>query len=205
MVTIKEKYKKNVKNPQSTFLGKMQLRSMNIRHNKLALWGLSYINLREKSNIIDIGCGGGKNISNMAKQTYGKVVGIDISQASVTQSIKKNLDACENQKAFVVQTSIENCPFNDEIFDFATAFETIYFWDLKKAFQEVYRILCSTGQFMIVNEAYDKQGMEEIIDMVGFEIYTPQQIEETLKEVGFLQVEMKFHPNGKWLCVLATK
>ena len=46
----------------------------------------------------------------------------------------------------VLQARVSNLPNPDDYFDFATAFETIYFWpNLEKDFPEVNRVLNPAG------------------------------------------------------------
>ncbi len=99
-----------------------------------------------------------------------------------------------------------NLPRN--VFDLATAFETIYFWnDLKKCFAQVADILKTGGTFMIVNESdgTDKSSLqfEKIID--GMKCYTVQEISSALKSAGFSSVKSDHHPDKPWITVIAKK
>jgi cyclopropane fatty-acyl-phospholipid synthase-like methyltransferase len=81
---------KNTAYPSTTFLGKLMLAGMNYGHQKMALWCIeNHIKLSGNEDVLDIGCGGGQNISNFLKRTNGKVHGIDYSPASVAKSLKK--------------------------------------------------------------------------------------------------------------------
>ena len=43
------------------FLGKMMIKGMNSGHAKMADWGMEHLKTEALSEIIDIGCGGGRN------------------------------------------------------------------------------------------------------------------------------------------------
>ena len=74
--------------------GKMMLKMMNIMHNKNAIWCLSNIEIEKAASILEIGCGGGKNISNLLqKAPDAKVYGVDFSEASVENSKKFNKES----------------------------------------------------------------------------------------------------------------
>jgi SAM-dependent methyltransferase len=87
-----KKFFLNTKNPKGTG-GSIMLWFMNWGHGKMAKWGLQYLNIRDNERILDIGCGGGANISRMLKKASGlKLFGIDYSELSVEKSIKEISD-----------------------------------------------------------------------------------------------------------------
>ncbi len=64
---------------------------MNISHYQMTDWGLGHLTIRERDTILDIGCGGGGTIHQLAKKaTGGKVYGVDLSNESVMVSRKTN-------------------------------------------------------------------------------------------------------------------
>ena len=106
--------------------------------------------------ILDIGCGGGKNIERFAKQISenGRVVGIDYSEVSVEKSTKLNQEFIDQGIVNVLQVSVSEMPFYDETFDIVTGFETIYFWpDFINDLKEVNRVLKKDGLVFFCNEA----------------------------------------------------
>lgn len=206
MQGLLKKFVRNVKKPQSNILGKIQLKDMNKRHNNLALWGLEHINLTDKGKILDIGCGGGKNLANLLNQApNAKIYGVDYSKASVKMSQKFNAKAINRGVIKLRHGTAEALPFHSKSMDVITAFETIYFWKLDKGFSEVYRVLNNNGLFMITNEALSDEGMENIINAVEFIVYTPKQIELALKKAGFVNIQTDIHKNGKWLNIISQK
>lgn len=206
MNTIREKYIKNVKKPQSGILGNAQLKSMNKRHNLLALWGLSHIDLSNSARILDVGCGGGKNIENMLTfAPNAEVWGLDYSSESVAVSKKLNAAAIKNGRTQVFEASVEDMPFENESFDAVTAFETVYFWNIDAAFKEIARVLKKGGQLLIVNEARSSEGSEELMNLIGFNVYTAERLAAALKKSGFTDAEIFNHQNGRWITVKAKK
>ena len=84
------------------------------------------------------------------------------------------------------------------VFDYVSAFETVYFWPgLKKCFFEVNRVLKNGGTFLICNESDGTNDADEkwtkLID--GMKIYTSDQLIAALKEAGF--TEIKTYSNTK--------
>ncbi len=179
---------------------------MNERHNDLSIWGIRKVNFDNAASVLDIGCGGGKNIANLTNiATNAKVFGVDYSPFSVATSKKHNKKSVKLGKVEVTVGSAENLPYEDNAFDVITAFETVYFWDIEKAFVEVLRVLKSCGEFLIVNEAVNKEGLEELIEKIGFNVYSGEELENALKKAGFVSVELIRHENNKWIAVIAKK
>ncbi len=191
------------------FLGKMMIKSMNPGHAKMADWGMSYLKTIAPSEIIDIGCGGGRNAGELLKKYPGaKVTAIDYSPLSVEQAAAYNKDAITQGRCKVQQGDASHLTLDEESFDLATAFETIYFWPgLEKCFAEVAKVLKPGGCFMIVNESDGldaaSQKFEKIID--GMKTYTVEQIEAALKKAGFSEIKTEHHKSKPWITVLASK
>ena len=98
--------------------------------------------------------------------------------------------------------------FEENSYDLATAFETIYFWPgLERCFAQVAKILKQGGYFLICNESDGKDAVgkkfENIID--GMICYTPRQIEDELKRAGFSEITTDHHLKKPWITILARK
>ena len=129
-------------------LGRLALRMMNVTHSPMAMWNLSLIDFQPRWTILDVGCGGGKNIARMLRRSQGSTVyGIDYSEESVAISTKVNRKHI-GTRCFITQGNVMQLPYEEAKFDLVTAYETVYFWpDLEKAFSEVYRVLKPGGVF----------------------------------------------------------
>ncbi len=108
----------------------------------------------------------------------------------------------------VKQGDVSALNLQDNTYDLATAFETIYFWPgLEKCFSEVARILKDGGYFLIVNESdgTDAAGLkfEKIIE--GMKCYTTEQITDALEAAGFSKVRTDHHKSKPWITVIAKK
>ena len=104
---------KNARKPEGK-LGHEILDRMNKSHETMARWGVSHFNIDETDKILDIGCGGGKNLERFAKQIGkdGCVVGIDYSEVSVEKSIDLNKQAIDDGKVKVLQGSVSEMPLS---------------------------------------------------------------------------------------------
>lgn len=71
--------------------------------------------------------------------------GLDYSEVSVAESIKRNQDAVDCGRCKLIQADVRDMPLEDESYNLASAFETIYFWPkIGEAFKEVSRIIKPT-------------------------------------------------------------
>ena len=175
----------------------------------MADWGMSHLKSIAPQEIVEIGCGGGRNAGELLKKyPSAHVTAIDYSDVSVSKATAYNAEAIRRGRCEVKQGDVSNLTLPEEKYDLATAFETIYFWPgLKECFAQVAKVLKPGGTFMIVNESdgTDETSLkfEKIID--GMKCHTIEEIEEALKSAGFNKVKSDHHKNKPWITVVARK
>lgn len=201
-------YVSQTRKPQGR-LGKIMLNGMNSGHAKMADWAISHLQTIAPEKLVDLGCGGGRNVSALLKRyPSAKGTAVDYSDLSVEKAKAFNEGVISKGRLEVKQGDVSSLELPDGAYDLATAFETIYFWPgLEKCFKEVARILKEDGLFLISNESDGEDAtslkFEKIID--GMKCYTPEQISEALKSAGFSKVTTDHHPNKPWITVIAKK
>jgi ubiquinone/menaquinone biosynthesis C-methylase UbiE len=121
---------------------------MNFGHSGLTKWGLGFIDIKSDIDVLDIGCGGGKTVKQLAGiTTDGKVVGIDYSPDAVVVARKKNRELINEGRVEIFQESVSSMKFSNDIFGLITAFESHYFWpDFRNDLKEVHRVMKQDGQ-----------------------------------------------------------
>lgn len=200
-----EHFLENFRKPEDNFAGRFMLKSMNRGHEKLARWGRSYIKIRKEDTVLDLGCGGGRNIEYFLTKA-DKVYGMDHSQASVKMARERNKEAINSGRCQILVGDVKSLPFKDESMDMVTAFETIYFWnEIEVCFKEIYRVLNDGGRFLICNEASSmkRRDVRKLAEKIDFEVYTPDDLTNMLTKVGFC---CEHHLDGKeQLAFIATK
>ena len=202
---------KNARKPVGE-LGHQILDRMNESHESMAQWGVTHFEINEDSKILDIGCGGGRNIERFAGQISenGRVVGIDYSEVSVEKSTKLNQDAIDAGKVNVLQGSVSEMPCYDETFDIVTGFETIYFWpDFINDLKEVNRVLKKDGLVFFCNEAVYREGQmekyDDLVELLDMKIYSEDVLKESLEKTGFKDFKAYVDEEHDWICVTARK
>lgn len=191
------------------FLGRLMVNGMNGGHAKLADWGMAQLKGIPAASIAELGCGGGRNAFELLKRyPHAKLTAMDYSEVSVAKTKETNKTAVAAGRCSVVQASVASLPIEEEAFDLATAFETVYFWPgLEQCFGEVCRVLLPGSAFLICNESdgTDETSLkyEKLIE--GMKCYTIEQLTAALKGAGFSAVKPVHHPSKPWIAVLARK
>ena len=203
-----KKFVSQTRKPEG-FMGKMMVNGMNGGHAKMADWGLAHLVSVSPKDIIEIGCGGGRNAGELLKKyPESQLTAIDYSEVSVGKATEYNKEMINAGRCVVRQGDVSALDLAEESFDLATAFETIYFWPgLEQCFAQVAKVLRPGGFFMIVNESDGKDEAslkyEQIIE--GMKCHTIEEIEAALKSAGFTKVKSDHHKSKPWITVLARK
>lgn len=203
-----KKFVSQTRKPEG-ILGKIMVGGMNGGHAKMADWGMSHLHTIGPKEIVELGCGGGRNAGELMRRYPGAfVTAVDYSDISVGKSKEYNKAMIEAGRCVVKQGDVSKLDLPEEKFDLATAFETIYFWPgIEKCFAQVSKVLKPGAKFLIVNEAdgIDEASLkyEKIID--GMKCHTIEAITAALESAGFSQVVSDHHDSKPWITVVATK
>ena len=184
------------------------IKRMNKNHQEISEFAFECIDIGENDKILDIGCGGGVNIEKFLKITQNNVDGLDYSDVSVDQTVKRNQKSVDDGRCRVIKADVSSMPIKDEEYDLVSAFETIYFWpDIENTFMEVSRIIKKTGQFMIAQGTDGNHPDDEkwLASVEGMSVYTAPQLEKYLKNAGFGSVKSYVKENDYILVVIAQK
>lgn len=192
-------------------LGKVIADEMNESHFALTSWGLEQVTIAPDSIILDVGCGGGRTIHRMAAiATAGKIFGIDYSADCVAWSKAYNAHLIQEGRVEILQAVVNEIPYKDNYFDLVTAVETIYFWsDLAECLQEIKRVLKPAGKLIIINEVYKSELFRERNETYtaagDMRIFTPEELQQRLEELQFMNVTTAVVEANNWLCCVGEK
>ena len=106
---------------------------------------------REKlgKDVLDLGCGNGRNLLPLAKDPGFSATGLDLSAVGLEKA--KNALAQAKTEAKLVQGESTALPFKDDSFDFVVSIGAIHHntWEnIQKSFQEAGRVL-RDGQYFL--------------------------------------------------------
>lgn len=195
----------NTRKPKCNFGGRTMLKLMNNGHNKMALWGLNKLEIYNPIRILDIGCGGGKNIQNLAvRYPAAHITGIDYSAQSVITSRQLNTELIENKRAEISIGDVGKLKYNNQ-FDIITAFETIYFWsNIQEVFNKILRSLKPNGLFMVCNELSTSKDREKWEKMIEMKCYSTAEIISLMENSGFSNIKC-YKNNKNWIVCIGEK
>jgi len=192
-------------------LGRSMVRGWNRSHATLQDWGLQQAAAPKNGVMLDIGCGGGRTVSRLsAMAPAGRVVGLDISAASVAVSRETNASGIESGRVQILQGSVAALPFPSGVFDMVTAVETHYYWpDLAANVKEVLRVLKPGGTFVLIAEAY-KGGPLRLLygilmPLIGAALLSDAEHRDLLTEAGFTEVATKHVAGKNWICATGRR
>ena len=191
-------------------MGRAVVTRMNFSHAALTDWGLEHVRIEPSFTILDVGCGGGRTIREMAARAgAGRVLGVDYSEASVEASRETNRDAVDAGRVEVQQGSVSRLPFADAMFDLVTAVETHYYWpDLPNDAREILRVLKPGGTLLVIAEAYKgRYGWLFQLAMLPMraKLMSADEHRAWLESAGFTDVQVSEKRGHGWICVTGRR
>lgn len=156
----------------------------------------NYFKLNAKNSVIlDYGCGIGPTIARVIKFDPKKIIGIDISDISISNAKKKFSSFSDK-----VELLVDNCEktnFNNDTFDIVYGLGIIHHLETRKCINEISRILKHNGVFLFI----EPLGTNPIINF--YRALTPKSrskdehplVEEDFKLIreSFNEVKLKYY------------
>jgi len=195
----------------SGWLGWLMGPLMNWRHRPLSRWTIELMDIQPNSYILDIGCGGGMTIKEIARIANGGfVAGVDYSAIMVQQALKHNAAAVGVERVAVKRGDISNLPFEDASFDRACSIESFNYWPEPVAgLKEVYRVLKDRGLVAITTawnkELGDQPKYAAMAQKMQFPLYAGAEMVAMLTAAGFSEVQFRLKDGRGWLCATGVK
>ncbi|HUL32083.1 MAG TPA: methyltransferase domain-containing protein [Thermodesulfobacteriota bacterium] len=205
-----EKFVKQCRKPEG-LLGRFVGRVMNRGHARVRRWGLSHVSVKSHATVLDIGCGGGAALRDMALCfSDSKLYGIDYSQDMVLLAARVNKRLIEKGRIKITNGIVSSLPFSADVFDLATAFEAYYFWpDLIHDLQEIRRVLKPGGMLLIVIEVYENKRFHDRnkrwAAWAEMHLHSPKEYRDFLTKSGYLAVEIDEIPERNWIAAMGKK
>jgi ubiquinone/menaquinone biosynthesis C-methylase UbiE len=195
----------------SGWLGQLMGPLMNWRHQPLSRWTVEMMDIQPDSSILDIGCGGGRTIKEMARIANGGfVAGVDYSDIMVQQSLKRNAAAVSARRVAIKNGDIAGLPFEDASFDRVCAVESFNYWPEPVAgLKEVLRVL-KDGGLVAITTAWSKEMDNHpkyavMAQEMQFPLYAGSEMVAMLKTAGFSEAKFRLKGGRGWLCTVGVK
>ena len=148
---VKEYYEKEASVYNEEFyLKREEYPTLRYRHNYI-LHMISEISLPDTAKILDVGCGPGEMIKDLAKHNW-KIYGVDIAKEMVEIASERiNPELLNKGQVVIGEGDIENLQFEDDLFDVIICSGVIeYLKDDILWLKEISRVLKTNG-YLIIN------------------------------------------------------
>lgn len=182
----------------SGLIGRVITKIWSFYFKKLSLWAIKQTTISDNYRILEIGYGGGSTIKNLlALNKNLEIHGIDISKESYRTAQRVHSDSIRKGSVQLKIGNVENTPYQNNYFDRIFAIQTHIFWkDIKKSFQEVYRVMSSNSTLIIASE-------KEKIHYHMTDYRTSHEFSQLLTSIGFSKIEEK--QNRNWILYTVYK
>lgn len=182
----------------SGLIGRVITKIWSFYFKKLSFWAIKQTTISDNYRILEIGYGGGSTIKNLlALNKNLEIHGIDISKESYRTAQRVHSDSIRKGSVQLKIGNVENMPYQNNYFDRIFAIQTHIFWkDIKKSFQEVYRVLSSNSTLIIASE-------KEKIHYHMTDYRTSHEFSQLLTSIGFSKIEEK--QNRNWILYTVYK
>lgn len=150
----------------------------------------------KKPQILDIGCGTGKNLDMLNKIGYS--YGIDASPEAIKFCKLRKLNNVSLGKA-------ENTGFNNNSFDLVTMFDVLEHTSESKTLAEASRIIKSPGYLLITVPAYKWLWSKWDEVLKHKKRYTKNEIKEILDRYGFKTIKTSYFFSYLLIPVIITR
>ena len=149
---------------------------MEIEHGENVLKFLQTISFDKPFTFLDVGCGNGWVVRQIAKEkNCKKATGIDKSKKMILEAIKKT--SMKNEE--FIHTDIESLKYRGK-FDFIFSMESLYYTDsIEIALEKIFKILKPGGQFFC-----------------GTDFYTDNK--DTARWASIMKIQMHLHSKKEW-------
>jgi len=165
------------------------------------LWLAHRLGLKPNMKVMDIGCGVGGPLRNIAKFSGSRIVGLNNNEYQVTRAKRIAADCRLGPLATFVKGDFMHIPTENGSFDAAYAIEaTCHAPDRVGVYSEIFRILKPGGRLglyeWVMTNKYDANNPEQVALKKGIErgnglpdLEHINTILEALKEAGFEVIE----------------
>jgi ubiquinone/menaquinone biosynthesis C-methylase UbiE len=154
---------------------------------------LEYIELPQRPEVLDLGCGTGRFLDRLAKK-YSDLqgTGLDFSEEMLRQARSFNR---HRPRLIFVQGSATSLRFADEQFDAVfNTFSFLHYLEPSRVFTEVSRVLRPRGRFYLVDPTTRvSTGIQRVpVSPEGIRLYSPKVREQMGTQTGLICLQHQY-------------
>ena len=166
-----------------------------LRNTQLKL--ISILNIRENINFLDIGCGTGFAIGEVAELTNNnsQFYGIDISSKMIEKA-KNNFSGKNNCHFF--EATVESIPLKADFFDIIICVNSFHHYlNPEKALEEMFRVLKKGGRLYILEQTTENMigrfvdRMMKIGEPTHVKLYNSKEFKIMFERTGLKYIAMQ--------------
>ncbi len=162
--------------------------------------------VRAGESVLEVGCGHGRTLRQIARAPFGFLAGIDPSEVMVRLARRRLRRWIEAGQAEISLASSHSLPYPDARFDAAFAVHVLYFWsDALTELREIRRVLRPGGRVLLGYRPRDQSALAELPATV-YTLRSVDEVERLLAQAGFVAIQSTEFPLGKssFVCTEAT-
>ena len=163
--------------------------------------------VQEDDRVLEIGCGTGRLIGEMAKSIdRGYIEGVDFSDAMVATARRRNRDSIASGQVEITKGDFDELEYECDCFDKVCSVNTVYFWPRPESTAtRIADVLVPGGTIALAFEDIEQLRNRNLSAEV-FRLYAVEEIRELLANAGFSSdIDVLTREKGKLLyhCVVA--
>jgi ubiquinone/menaquinone biosynthesis C-methylase UbiE len=144
--------------------------------------------LKPIDNILDVGCGDGHLLNALASQSYKRLMGLDNSDHGFAKAKMKTNQTASHHLVECVECDGRWIAFKDDHFEAVMMkFSLHHIEETQLVLKEIHRILAPGGLALIHEWVVEDIGQPRD----GCYRFTLEELEQMLRETGFLRVEVE--------------
>jgi ubiquinone/menaquinone biosynthesis C-methylase UbiE len=171
--------------------------------NRIAVERLA---VRADESVLEVGCGHGRTLRQIARAPFGFIAGIDPSDVMVRLARRRLRGWIDVGRAEISLASSDALPYPDVRFDAAFAVHVLYFWtDALTELREIRRVLRPGGRVLLGYRPRDEIALAQLPATV-YTLRSVDEVERLLAQAGFVSIQSTEVPLGKssFVCTEAT-
>jgi ubiquinone/menaquinone biosynthesis C-methylase UbiE len=131
------------------------------------------LQIRPTDYVLEVGFGSGVVIECLTQlAATGHVAGVDPSAIMVAQACSRNVAAIARGQVELLRASVNNLPFDEDVFDRGLAINSMQVWpDARAGLREILRVLKPGGRFAFgftQSAGQRPEGLTETLIVAGF-------------------------------------